>query len=370
MSFTLTKEQQELQSVLAGYLAERAPISSVHSQVDSGADFDRKLWRRLCDELGVQVVDLDEKSGGIGLTAVEMAAVMEAAGAELYSGPLLSSTGIALGLLLDDATENAAELLERVTAGDVLAAAVADDGYAWNPHGIVTRAERANGDWHITGTKRFVLQADVSDVLLVAAQVAPDRVGLLAADPRDADIRRLPTIDPTRTLCRVEFDATPATLVCDDAAARIAAARLRGGVALAAESVGAARRCLRDAASYATERRQFGQPIGAFQGVKHQLADSLVDVELAASAVYLAACHLAARDLGAAGAAVPMALATATEALAAVAARAVQVHGGMGFTWESDCHLFVKRAQVSRQLLGAPAEQLHAIYDHASALSA
>ena len=371
MAFVLTAEQQELGSALAGYLSARAPIASVHHQVDSsGSGVDLTLWRRLCDELGVHAVDLDDRFGGVGLTAVELAVVMEAAGAELYPGPLLASTGLSLGLAMHAGTGAAARLLERAAAGEVLAAAIADDGRAWEPERIETLAEEANDGWRVTGIKRRVLQADVADVLVIAAQLPSGRLGLLAANPADVNIRPRPSIDPTRSLCDVELSATPATLVSADAADVVAVASLRAGVALAAEAVGAARRCLRDAASYAAQRRQFGQPIGAFQGVKHQLADCLVDVELATSAVYLAACHVAAGDLAAAGAAVPMALTTATEALVTVSARAVQVHGGMGFTWESDCHLFVKRAQASRYLLGDPARRLHTVYERASALYA
>jgi alkylation response protein AidB-like acyl-CoA dehydrogenase len=371
VAFVLTAEQQELGSVLAGYLAARVPIASVHDQVDSGGrPADSTSWRLLCDEMGVHAVDLDDKFGGVGLTAVELAVVMEAAGGELYSGPLLASTGLALGLAMRAGTPAADRLLERAAAGEVLAAAVADDGRGWEPGRIETVAAEAGGGWRVTGGKRRVLQADLADVLLIAARLPSGRLGLLAADPASVIIRPRSAIDPTRLLCDVELSDTPATLISDNAAAAVAAAGLRAGVALAAEAVGAARRCLRDAASYAAERRQFGQPIGAFQGVKHQLADCLVDIELATSAVYLAACHVAADDLSAAGAAVPMALTTATEALATVSARAVQVYGGLGFTWESDCHLFVKRAQASRYLLGDPARRLNAVYERASALYA
>lgn len=371
MPFAFTQEQQDLRSVLAGYFSDRAPIAATHHQIDQDSGSDLGVWRGLCDDMGVQLVDIGESEGGIGLSAVELAIVMESAGTELYSGPLLASTGFALGLVLGIENGAARDIRRSVAAGDVVAAAIAEVGAEWDPDPttMATTAELRDGRWLVTGSKQPVLQANEAEMIVVSAVLPDGRVGLLAVDPASAIVQRLPSIDPTRMTCAVEMDDTPGVMLLADAAHQIHSAWQRAGVALAAESLGAARRCLELASEYACERRQFGHAIGAFQGVKHPLANALVDIELASSAVYLAACHVAAGDTSAVEASVPMALTTATQVLVDVAACSVQVHGGMGFTWESVCHLFVKRGQASRHLLGERGRQLMAVYDHATSLT-
>lgn len=371
MRFSLTPEQEDLVQVLSSYLDDRAPLTTTRALLDSGTAFDPDVWHQMAADLGLQGVDVPEALGGTGMSTVEMSIVMHEVGRRLYSGPLLASTGMALSLLLaaDAPGPLAQSLVADACDGTVVVAAVSDAGGAWTTSSVMTTAEPTDEAWALTGVKQLVLQADVADVLLVAAVLPDGTAALFMVERTAATVTVLDSLDPTRHLCTVQLEGSPAQLVVADASRAIERGALRASVALAGESLGAARQALETAAAYATGRRQFGQPIGAFQGVKHRLADALVDIELATSAVYLAACHVDADDPSQALASVPMALHAATDALSRAARDAVQVHGGVGFTWEFDAHLFVKRGRVSRELLGSPAERLDALYVHGPQLA-
>ncbi|QTI69935.1 acyl-CoA dehydrogenase family protein [Gordonia polyisoprenivorans] len=371
MKFSLTSEQEGLTQVLSDYLDARAPLTATRALLEAGTAFDRDVWARMAAELGVQGVDVPESLDGTGMSTVELSLVMHEAGRRLYSGPLLASTGLALSLLLavDDPGDEVRSSIADLCGGHIVVAAVPDAGGAWAASEVATTATDGTTGWTLTGVKRLVLQADVADTLLIAAVLPDGTTGLFTVDPAAAAVTADDSIDPTRTLCTVELAHSQAQLIVRDADDVFARGALRASVALAGESLGSARQALESAAAYATDRRQFGQPIGAFQGVKHRLADALVDIELATSAVYLAACHVEADDRPQALASVPMAVRAATDALTRVARDAVQVHGGVGFTWEYDPHLFVKRGRVSRELLGSPAERLDALYTHGPKLA-
>ena len=362
MQFSLTADQKMLRSATTGLLEDRASLAATRARADAGEPPDPGVWAALL-EMGAATVDLADEHGGTGLGAVELAVVLEQAGAVLYPGPLLASTGFAAGLVAGD-DEASAGWTRRLAEGAVAAAAVPDRPAWWAAAAVTTTAHHLDGAWRLRGVKEAVLQADQADVLLVAARIETG-VALFAVRPDDAAIEVLPALDPARPLCRVTLDGAPAELLLPGAEDRIRRAGLRAATALAAESVGAARAALDLTVSYAGARRQFGQPIGAFQAVKHRLADLLVEVELATSAVYLAACHLAAGDLEAASASAPLAVHAATETLVRAGADAVQLHGGMGFTWESPCHRYVTWAQTSRWLLGPDAARLEEMYDRA-----
>ena len=368
MKFALTADQELLRSATTDLFSERAPLAVTRARVDAGGSPDPGAWAALL-ELGGATVDLAEEHGGTGLGVVELAIVLEQAGAVLYPGPLLASTGFAAGLVAGDDDASAA-VCRRLAEGWVACAAVPDRPGPWSAAAVTTTAHQIDGDWRLRGVKEAVLQADCADVLLVAARTEDGGVALFAVTPDDAGIEVLPTLDPARSLCRVTLADARAELLLPGADDRIRRGGLRATTALAAESVGAARAALDLTASYVTTRTQFGQPIGAFQAVKHRLADLLVEVELATSAVYLAACHLAAGDLVAASASAPLALHAATETLVRAGTDAVQLHGGMGFTWESPCHRYVTWAQTSRWLLGSDAARLEEMYERAHLLTA
>ena len=372
MRFALTADQELLRSATTGLFAEQAPLALTRARADAGVPPDPGAWAALL-EMGAATVDLAEERGGTGLGVVELAIVLEQAGAVLYPGPLLASTGFAAGLVTGDDDPSAA-VCRRLAEGWVACAAVPDRPGPWSAAAVITTAHLGDGGWRLRGVKEGVLHADRADVLLVAARIddggAGGDIALFAVAPDDAGIEVLPALDPARSLCRVTLADARAELLLRGAGDRIRRAGLRATTALAAESVGAARAAMDVTASYVTTRKQFGQPVGAFQAVKHRLADLLVEVELATSAVYLVACHLAAGDLDAASASAPLALHAATETLVRAAADAVQLHGGMGFTWESPCHRYVTWAQTSRWLLGSDAARLEEMYERAHALCA
>ena len=362
MNFAFSAEQEDLREVVRRFAADRAPLSDTRARLGSAEPWDPSTWDAMANDLGLLGVDLPEEHGGTGLSTVELAITAEELGRVVWSGPFLPTIGFAAGLLAAAADSTgrpetralAVELLRGACGGRRLAVACGWTG-GWDAPPSFTMT----GDT-VSGIERGMLQADTAETLLVAADRG-GRAALLAVQATDATVETVPGIDPTRSIGTVRLDAAPARVLAEDAAGVLAAGRRRAGVALAAEALGGARRCLELATAYAKDRVQFGAPIGSFQAVKHKLADLLVEVELATSAVYLAACHVAAGDPEAASSA-PAALQTATEAFARAAKDSIQVHGGIGFTWEHDAHLYLKRARADELLLGSPAAQLARVY--------
>jgi alkylation response protein AidB-like acyl-CoA dehydrogenase len=313
--------------------------------VDTDAGYDPQLWARLGGELGVLGLAVPEELGGVGGTLVDQAVVAEEFGAALLPGPVLGTVGLAIPALVAlgaDAGAETAELLEALVAGTRTAAlAVPEFGAA----PLVT----ATGD-ALTGTLPQVVDGG-ADVLIVAA-TGPDGVGLYATEGGQRS--RLSTLDQTRRQSKVVLDGAPARLLASGAAAEkaIAHALRVGGVLLAAEQVGGAQKLLELTIAYANTRLQFGRKIGSFQAVKHKCADMLVLVEHARSTAYHAAWALQDGtddpDL-----AVSVAQATCSENYQRVAADTVQLHGGIGFTWEHPAHLYFKRAVTDAALLGS-----------------
>jgi alkylation response protein AidB-like acyl-CoA dehydrogenase len=369
--FTFTAEQEDLRRTLRDWLSGRASLAVTRRLRESGTAFDRTVWRSMATDLGVQGVDAPAEFGGSGLTAIELASVMEMAGEHLYPGPLLPVTGLTLGLLLGAPSHEAAvtRLVGDICAGRVVIPVVGGqtNGHA-TESGVTASVDGASH--RLEGACGFVPQADAAESFLVAAAMPDGGAGLLAVDAAPVTVTPLSVIDETRFVGRADFSGVRGELLVRDAGAAIGRAGLRYGVAIAAEALGAARSCLSESADHARTRVQFGAPIGSFQAVKQRLADALVEVELATSAVYLAACHVAAGDLASAVASVPMAQWAACDALARVARDSVQVHGGIGFTWEHNAHLFVKRAQMLRQIGGSPSEHLAQVYSHGQRLLA
>jgi alkylation response protein AidB-like acyl-CoA dehydrogenase len=372
--FAFTAEQDDLREVLRRFTADRASLAGTRARLGTAAPWDPATWTAMADDLGLLGVDLPEEHGGTGLSTVELAIAAEELGRVLWSGPFLASIGFAAGLLAeavaaggapaaeDPAAEDPAGLLAAACAGRRFAAACGWTGgwsapprFAWDGRTV-------------SGSERGVLHAGAAETVLVAATSPGGRVALLAVDAADTSVAEPPGIDPTRPAGTVTLDRAPARLLAADAAALLVRARRRASVALAAEALGGARRCLELATAHAKDRVQFGVPIGSFQAVKHKLADLLVEVELATSAVYLAACHVAAGDPDA-GTSVPAAVQTATDTFARAARDSIQVHGGIGFTWEHDAHLYLKRSRADRLLLGSPGTQLAAFYAGTAAAS-
>lgn len=344
----LTEDQEELRS------AVRAVLTRHEGQA---------AWAPLAGQIGVAGLAVPEEYGGAGCGAVEVHAVMAELGAALSPVPYLGSAVLATGALLASADREAcARLLPPLADGTCVAALAWAENGSWDPATLGAEATPApsGGGWRLDGTKEYVLDGATADVLLVAARTAQG-VSLFEVEAPHAAARREPSVpmDQTRALARVVLDGAGARLVGTpgDGERVLRHVLDLACTALAAEQVGAAQRCLDLTVGYALERVQFGRPIGSFQAVKHRLADAYVQVESARSAA-LGAAFTAARHPAGSGELTrhaAVARSACSEAFSSVAAEMIQLHGGIGITWEHDAHRFFKRAHGSAQLFGSPA---------------
>ena len=360
MNLGVSAEQRELRDSVRRFLADRAPMSRVRELMETPDGTDRQVWQQAGAQLGLQGIAIPERYGGAGFTFAEQAIVLEELGAALYGGPYLASAVLAATALLAASDEAARrELLPGIASGQTVATlAFTEDDGSWDPEAIRLAATRGEGSpdspWMLDGHKSFVLDGHTADLILVVAAAGPG-LSLFAVDPGAAglDRRVLPTLDQTRKLARLEFDAVPGRLIGAPGEAGGVLGRTLdvAAIALAAEQLGGAQRALDMAVGYAMTRHQFGRPIGSFQAIKHRCADLLLEVESLRSAVAYAAAAVAENS-----AEVPvvaaLAKAYASDVYFHVAAENIQIHGGIGFTWEHDAHLYFKRAKSSELLLG------------------
>jgi alkylation response protein AidB-like acyl-CoA dehydrogenase len=281
--------------------------------------------------------------------------VMEEMGRALLCAPYLGTAVFAANALLHCADETARkELLTGIAAGELTATlAHAEPNGRWDPAGIEMTAQKTGEGFSLSGAKRWVLDGHTADVLLVVAR-SDDGLSLFRVEADAAGLARtlVPSLDTTRKLAQLDFDGTPATkLSAGDQTETFTRVLALTQAALAAEQVGGAQRCLEMATDYAKTRLQFGRPIGSYQAIKHKCADMLVEVEFAKSAAY-AACFAAAHDEPDFLEAAALAKSYCSEAYFHAAAENIQIHGGMGFTWEHPAHLYFKRATASELFLG------------------
>jgi len=366
VNLVLSEEQEELQATVRRFLADRSPMARVRELMATPDGGDRALWERMAGELGLPGLTVPEDYGGAGLGQVELSVVMEELGRALTPSPFLASAVLAASALLATDDEDAKrELLPGIAGGTTVATlAVAEAGGGWDLAGVGMRAALEDGAWTLTGAKTLVPDGATADLVLVAAR-AGDELGLFAVEGGAAGLTRtgLTTLDPTRRLARLELAATPARrLVSEDAAGALSHALDLAAVALAAEQLGGLQRCLDLSVDYAKNRYQFGRAIGSFQAIKHLCADMHVAMELARSAVRYAAwaADEAPDELPVAAA---LARAACSDAYFEVASNTIQVHGGIGFTWEHDAHLYFRRAKSSQLLLGGQRQQLATLAD-------
>jgi alkylation response protein AidB-like acyl-CoA dehydrogenase len=358
MKLAYSTEQQELRESVRRFLADRMPLTRVRELMDAPDHGDEKVWQYAGSQLGLQALAIPEEYGGAGFSFAEQAIVLEELGAALYPGPYLASAVIAATALLASSDAGAkAELLPGIASGDTVATlAFTEDDGSWAADVTRLAATRAGADgcWTLDGHKSFVLDGHAADLILVVARAA-DGLSLFAVDGEAAGLTRtrLETLDQTRSMARLEFAATPARLIgtAGDAEPVLNRTLDITAIALGAEQLGGAQRALDMAVGYAKVRHQFGRPIGSFQAIKHRCADLLLEVESLRSAVVYAAAAVAEDS-----AEVPV-LAALVKALASdtyfhVAAENIQIHGGIGFTWEHDAHLYFKRAKASELFLG------------------
>lgn len=346
----LTPEQAGLRDAVRTLLAKRSDSAAVRKAVDLPRGHDEALWLVLCEQIGVAALAVPEEFGGVGASLAETHLVMEELGRTLTPSPLLGSGVLAAQTLLALDDRSAGErLLPGIADGSTIAALcwAGADG-RWSPDAAAVTATSSNGDWALTGTTHYVLDGDTADLLLVVASFG-DEIGVFEVDPAHAVRTHTPTMDLTRRLATVTFRQAPAARIGGDATAALTGARDAACVALSAEQVGAAERILELTVEYTKMRVQFGRPIGSFQALKHRMADLHVLVESARSASYAAVSGVVEPTV---------AKAYCSEAFFAVAAEAIQLHGGIAITWEHDAHLYFKRAQGSAQLFGQPAAHL------------
>jgi alkylation response protein AidB-like acyl-CoA dehydrogenase len=357
MDFAFTHEHEELRQTVRRFMENESTEATVRKLMETEAGYDARTWERMAGELSLLGLAIPEKFGGAGLGAVELAIAMEEMGRVLFCGPYLASV-LATDALLRGADDSAkSSLLPGIASGKCIATlALCEASGKSNPASVAMRAERAGSGWKLSGVKDFVLDGHVAGAIVVVAR-ADDGLGLFLVDGGAKGLERSshPTLDLTRKLARLSFTDTPAERIsrgdATDALKRVVAA---GAAMLAAEQVGGAQRCLEMSTEYAKTRLQFGRPIGSFQAIKHKCADMLVETEFARSAAYNAAFAIASDEDFVEAA--HIAKSYCSEAYFHAAAENIQIHGGMGFTWEHPAHLYFKRARASSILLGDPSE--------------
>ena len=364
MKFALDDEQQRLRTTAHAFLAAHAASAEVRAAMVTERGYDPVLWQRIGGELGWPAVIIPEEHGGLGLGHVELMVLMEAMGSALLCAPFFSTVCLGANALVVGGTPaQQAAWLPGIAAGTTTATvAHAEADGRWDADGISATARPDGGDVVLAGTKSFVVDGHTADLLLVAARRPGSRgtegvrLFIVPASTPGVERRALGTMDQTRRLAEIRLNDVrvpkEAALGGDAAGWPALATTLQlATVALAAEQVGGAERCLDLAVAYAKERVQFGRPIGSFQAIKHKCADMLTRVEAARSASYYAACAADERGPELAVAA-SLAKAYCSDAYFQCAADCLQIHGGVGFTWEYDVHLYFKRAKSSESLLG------------------
>jgi alkylation response protein AidB-like acyl-CoA dehydrogenase len=356
MALDVTAEQDELRASVRRFLIDRAPLTRVRELMETEDGVDRSVWEQVGSQLGLLGLAIPEEYGGGGFTFAEQAIVLEELGAALYGGPYLSSGVLAATALLASPDEAARrDLLPGIASGETIATlAFTEDDGSWDPGTIRLTATKAGDDWRLDGHKSFVLDGGTAGLVLVLA-VADGGLSLFAVEAGATGLGRtaLPTLDQTRKLARLEFDGVAGRLIgsTGDAAAVMDRVLDVAAIALAAEQLGGAQRALDMAVEYSKVRHQFGRPIGSFQALKHRMADLLLEVESLRSAVNYAAAAVAdgSEEVPVVASLVK---AYASETYFHVAAENIQIHGGIGFTWEHDAHLYFKRAKSSELFLG------------------
>lgn len=343
MQFGLSESQQILKNSARKFFASECPIATVRRLIKSDTAYDAALWSKMADQ-GFTGIIFPEEYGGVGLGTVELILLMEEAGRALLPGPFFSTIALAGAVLNAVATpEQKRRYLAPICRGEKRSTvAMLEASASWDP--ADARIAVMNG--RLTGEKLFVADAAVADSIVVVA-----RNGVFVVDTKSAGIRISPMsgMDLTRKLYSVQFHDTPNEKLGNGAG--LAKALDVATASLVAEMVGGMQRTLEITVEYAKTRKQFGKPIGTFQAVQHQCADMYLETESSRSATYYAAGALE-EDAPDAAVAVSIAKMYASDACRTVGNRGIQIHGGMGFTWENDLHLYYRRAKASETALG------------------
>ena len=357
MDFMFTEEQDQFREVVARFMGDKFPPTVVRRLMATDDGVDREIWQQACGELGLAGIHLPEAHGGAGFGAVELGIAMEEQGRSLFCGPFLSSAVMAAYAIdLAGDADAKSRLLPQIASGERIATfAVCEEHALWSADDCQLTAEKSSNGYHLTGTKRFVIDGMIAQDIIVIGRT-PEGLFLFCVDAESPGVSRSAQtpMDPTRKIAEITFQGTPAALISGDRTVALDPIYDAVLIAFASEMIGGAQALLQSIIDYTGLRVQFGRTIGSFQAIKHRSADAYVMVELAKAGAYQAAQLLAS---GApATAAASLAKATASEAYVHVAKECIQFHGGIGFTWENDTHLWFKRAKSSEVFLGTPAQ--------------
>ncbi len=363
MEFVKTEEQRELQKAARRFLEENSKGEQVMKSM-LGEDHDPEMWGRIAEELGWPALTIPEEYDGLGMSYLDLMPLMEETGRYVLPSPFFSTVCLGTNALLEAGTEEQKkEHLPNIAMGEATATvAYTEPNGRWDASGIEAIARRDGDDYILSGTKSFVIDGHSASLLVIAARAegTSGETGVslfcVAGDEKGIERRWLPTMDSTRKLAEVKLDGL-----------RVPAAALMGNegegfaplsrtidlatAALTAEQVGGAEMCLDLSVDYGNVRQQFGRFIGSFQAIKHKCADMLLQVESARSASFYANA-LAAEGSDSLGEAASWAKAYCSDAYFHCAAECLQIHGGIGFTWEHETHLYFKRAKSSETLFG------------------
>ena len=358
MNFAFTDEQEELRKTVRSFLENKSSEEAVRVQMETEDGYDAAVWSQMGEQMGLQGLSIPEEFGGSGYGFVELGIVLEEMGRALLCAPFFSTAVLAANTLLqsgDDAAK--AKYLPGIASGETIATlAYVEPSGKWDESGITMQATRSGDAYTLSGTKSFVLDGNAAGLIIVAAKTDAG-TSLFAVDGDASGLTKtnLSTMDQTRKQAKLDFDNTPAELIGTDGKGwdTLDTVLDLAAVALAAEQVGGAQKVLEMAVDYAKVRVQFGRPIGSFQAIKHKCADMLLEVESAKSAAYYGMwCASEMNDELASTAS--LAKAYCSEAYFHAAAENIQIHGGIGFTWEHPAHLYFKRAKSSELLFGDP----------------
>jgi len=363
IQFAFTDEQERFRAAIRRFLQEKSPPTEVRRLMDTTEGYDPEIWRQLSDQLALPAINIPEHYGGAGFGMVELCIVTEEMGRALLCAPYFSTAVLATNAILNAGTEaQKLSLLPDLASGARLAAlAVTEPNGRWDPHAIELVATPVAEGFLLEGAKSYVVDGHVADLLVVAGRV-PGTAGseglalfTVSADAGGVDRRLLASMDATRKIARIDFHGAPAQLLgnVNDGAKPLVRTLDQAAIALANEMVGGAQALFDAAVKYTKLRVQFGRTIGSFQAIKHKCADMLLEMELAKSAAYYAA-QAAAADDPEWPALACLAKAATSEMYLHIAAECIQIHGGIGFTWDNDTHLWFKRAKSSEVFLGQP----------------
>lgn len=358
MDFAFTAEQEQLREMVRDFLADKSPESEVRRLMETEEGFDSVVWTQLAGELGLAGMAIPEEYGGAGYGVVEVGVVLEEMGRVLLCAPYFSTVVLAATTLMasgDDAAKK--DFLPGIASGELRATlAITEESGRWNVDATALRATRSGDSWTLSGTKSYVLDGATAQLLLVTA-LTDAGLSVFAVDAEAEGLNRTPlfTMDQTRKQAKISFHGTPARLIGTDGAAAPVLSHVLdiAAIALAAEQAGGAAQALSMAVAYAKVRVQFGRTIGAFQAIKHKCANMVVQLESAKTAAYYG-LWAAATDSDDTPMIASLAKAYCSDAYLFCAEENIQIHGGIGFTWEHPAHLYLKRAKTSQLLFGDP----------------